>query len=223
MRKYLQSLSINTKILLLLINAFLLFPYIQNEDYLIGYSAFLIVLMIIYSIIYAKIKSFKSLKGIISLWLIGLIFFFIFSLVFLLNHWELSPGINLSTLMNKIIYLTLYPIRILGVFIIGFTFIEIISPIEFLKFGRAGFYLCYLFRSFQVSKEEMQQNKEMMEMRGQLPVQFKSFKDYELFFRNAPIIIALTIRNMMLWLFWSSHGFEKFKQKRIKKQRGTHK
>lgn len=221
MQKYLQSLSINTKLLLLLLNAFLLFPYIQNEDFLIGYSVFLILLIFSYSLIYAKIKSFKSLKGILSLWLIGLFFFFIFSLIFLLNNWEISPGINLTTLRNKIIYLTLYPIRILGVFLIGFTFIEIISPIEFLRYGQVGYYLCYLFRSFQVSKDEMLQNKVMMEMRGQIPLRFNRFSDYALFFKNAPLIIALTIRNMMLWLFWSSHGFEKFKKSKIKKQRGT--
>lgn len=93
----------------------------------------------------------------------------------------------------------------------GMSFIEIISPIEFLKYGKIGFQLSYLLRSFQVSMQQIAQNKKALEMMGEIPNDLKSLKDFVILIKKAPLILSLTIRNLMLWLFWSSHNFEKFK------------
>ncbi len=212
-KKRLKGMKLHWKTALLFIISFLLFPYMSSEAFIPLYSLFLLGFTFILAFVYYKLSSLKSLILVLKLWLIGLVFYVLFSLVFILNSWDISPTIRLTETKNQLLYLMIYPVRVLAVFFTGLSFIEIISPVEFLKYGRAGYGFCYLLRSFQVSKEQMIQNKRAMEMMGQIPSEFKSVKDYSLFIRKSPLIIALTIRNLMIWLFWSSHIFEKFKKR----------
>jgi hypothetical protein len=102
----------------------------------------------------------------------------------------------------------------------GMSFMEIISPIEFLRYGKIGFHISYLLRSFQVSMYQIDQNKKAMEMAGEIPRRYRSLSDYLLLIKKAPLILSLSIRNLMLWLFWSAHNFEKFKENfQIKKNK----
>ena len=146
-----------------------------------------------------------------KLWLIGLALYSIFALVFWLNNWSISPTLQINESKNVLLYLLSYPIRILAVFYIGLSFIELVSPVEFYNLGKLAF-IYALLRSFQVAKEQMLNNKKAMEIMGEIPESLKSISDYRLFLHKSPLIIALTIRNLMIWLFWASHQFEKLKK-----------
>ncbi|HOD54707.1 MAG TPA: hypothetical protein PKJ08_09290 [Candidatus Cloacimonadota bacterium] len=212
-KQYLKNLSLFWKVSFLIVVSFMLFPYMSSESLIPAYSLFLIAITFILAFLYYRLSSWRSLVIVMKLWLIGLVFYALFSLVFILNDWNISPTIQITETKNQVLYLLIYPVRVLAVFFTGLSFIEVISPVEFLKYGRLGYHLCYLLRSFQVSKEQMIQNKRAMEMMGVIPDTFTKAGDYKQFIRKSPLIIALTIRNLMIWLFWSSHIFEKFKNK----------
>ncbi|HOQ80217.1 MAG TPA: hypothetical protein PKZ69_04230 [Candidatus Cloacimonadota bacterium] len=217
LKNKLRHIDLRIKSSLLLLIGISLFPFLKSETYIAPYSIYLLSITLLLALLYYKVSSWKSLTFVLKLWLIGLVFYGIFALVFVLNNWNISPTIELTETKYTILYLLIYPIRVLAVFFSGLSFIEIVSPIEFLKYGRLGHQLCFLMRSFQVAKEQMMQNKKAMEMMGELPDTFKSFKDYQIFVKKSPLIIALTIRNLMVWLFWAAHQFELFKKGNNKK------
>jgi len=212
MKNKLRKINIYLKVFLLVIIGVSLFPYLKSETYISPYLAYLVFVNLFAEWLYYKLSSKQSLLFVFKLWLIGLALYSIFALVFWLNNWSISPTLQINESKNVLLYLLSYPIRILAVFYIGLSFIELVSPVEFLQFGKIGIYICFLLRSFQVAKEQMLNNKKAMEIMGEIPESLKSISDYRLFLHKSPLIIALTIRNLMIWLFWASHQFEKLKK-----------
>jgi hypothetical protein len=126
---------------------------------------------------------------------------------------------SLSTPLNKILYLSLYPIRMLGIFLNGFIFIQILSPVQFLKYGKFGLKIALVLRSVNFITDEFKKNRQALIMSGIIPDDEeikKNKKNILLMLKQSPLLITLTIRNLFLWIYWIIQYFKKIEKKELK-------
>ncbi len=206
-------IKLEIKVLFLIIVAFLLFPFFVTENNLITYCQFIAFFTVLLMVFNALFLGFKSFLSLVKLWFIGIFFYALIAIPLVFSKYPLTYSLILTGTKMRLLYVSLYPIRVLGVFLSGTIFIGAISPTEFLKYGKFGYYCAFFLRSVQVAGENIQANVRALKMTAEIneDSQLKTMISY---IHKSPQIISLTIRNMMLWLFWSSNHFEKIKKRR---------
>ena len=148
-----------------------------------------------------------------------MLFYVITSFIFYYADFPITPMLHLSTPLNKLIYLSIYPLRMLGIFISGFIFIQILSPVQFMKYGKTGFKIALILRSVNYIMDEFLKNKQALIMSGIIPDDFEIKKDKKnilIFIKKSPLLITLTIRNLFLWIYWFMQYYKKIERKELK-------
>ena len=151
----------------------------------------------------------RALKNILILWAIGVIIYLFFAVPRIYLGGMLSPYFTLNTLSERWFYSLLFPLLLLGSFIVGLIFIEIVSPLEFLRWGQVGFVLALLFRSFQHSIQVFQNTKTALLMRAEWPDENQGGKirTTYLMLKASPLLIRTSLRNIILyWFPWGLLG-----------------
>ncbi len=220
-RHQLRKLPLFAKFSFLILVAILFFGLILfiDKSQLVSYSYVISFLLIVIGIITRLVIGQRLFWVTINLWVIGYIAYLVFMIPYALTDFSISPFIVLDDNVTRWVYILGFPFRVLGIFFAGLVFIEITSPIEFLKFGTVGLYLAFLFRTVEYTKQVIWENIDALRMQGKWPEQSKGiirFREARLKIKHAPILIIVTFRNIICWsLPWAWLSFSRI-QKNLK-------
>lgn len=214
-RKFIKKIPLELKFFYLILMGFILFPFFIHENMLVDYSIFLLILTILLSCLNVILTGFRAYRTMLVLWFAGLLFYSLIALPLLYSNSPLTYSMTLHTFHDRVLYLSLYPLRVLNVFLSGMIFVNSLSPTEFLKYGKTGYYIGFFLRSVQVAGESLQSNVKALQMSGKI-CEKNYFSRFISTVQNSSLILTLSIRNMMIWLFWSSNHFEKIKKRNLK-------
>jgi len=147
----------------------------------------------------------KSFRVTLSLWLGGSVIYLLVALPLILRGVQPLTYLSLNPL-NLVLYYLSYPLRLLGVFFIGLIFMRVISPVEFLRWGRAGLQIALAFRAFEYSVNALEETRLALLIQGEWP----DFAGGRLSLslagkavKASPILVATTFRNIILWFPWA--------------------
>ena len=210
----LTMISIYIKIFLLIILGLLLYlsSLFITEDLMIIYFITLTIFVISVSFFCFLIIGKNLFIPMLTLWWIGTLIYFLVSIPIAYSNISLSPYILYINTTSRILFVTAHPIRLLGTFSIGLIFIKITSPIEFLRWGRVGLYVALLLRTIQYSTEKFTEIRIALLMQNKWPDNnnnYFQFNNAILTIKYAPILIAVTFRNIIQWFPWAWISFNK--------------
>jgi len=212
-RGQLERVPLFAKLSFMIFLAILFFPlfFFINETQLVGYSCFLLSLFIIMTILARLIIGQKSFWATIKLWTIGSIIYLFFAIPYTLAGLTLCPSLVLCEDVSRWLFVLGLPLRLLAIFFVGLTFIEITSPVEFLRFGIPGLYLAFLFRIIGYTKRALWETIDALRMQGKWPEEGKAiirFREAWLKIKHAPMLASVTFRNIICWFLpWAWLSF----------------
>lgn len=202
----LKRLSLPIKIILLITLGVVLFGShllvgAQNLDlYFIGLASMVLGLVWLGYWVLGK----KALKSTVILWGVGVVIYLCFAIPRIYSGGMLTPYFTLISIDERWFYSLLFPVILLGTFIVGLIFMRITSPLEFLRWGDFGFKLALIFRALQHSIQIFQSTKTALTMRGEWPDENGVGATW-LAFKSSPLLIGASIRNIIL--FWFPWGW----------------
>lgn len=211
----LRRINIWFKILILISGGcifFFLFPFIIKYRYF-SYGLFVISLFLA-GFFFTVMSGKRGLKIILSLWGVGTIVYFGIVFLFILKEKQPLPYVKLEK-PELIFYYFSYPLRLLGVFFTGLIFMQIVSPVDFSKWGRLGLYIALVFRSFEFSLERLEMTRVALIMEGLWPDPYERksvLKNIWIFFKGAVILVSTAFRNIILWFPWAWIVFNSIKK-----------
>lgn len=212
-------LPLGLKLSYLLINATVFFPVYIKEINFLKYFILMLSYIFFSTLIYKKLCGDKALFTVLALWFTGMLFYAITSVIFITFDLPVSFQVTFSNPLYKIFYMFLYPFRLLGVFITGLIFIQSLSPVQFLKFGKTGLKIAFILRAISFATDELQSNKQALIMSGLIPDDTEIKKDKKKtlhFLLQSPLLVTLTIRNLFMWIFWVIQYYKKLEDKEEK-------
>jgi hypothetical protein len=139
------------------------------------------------------------------LWGSGSILYLVIALILILRGVQPLPYLHMEPLQMALYYMS-YPFRVLGIFFIGLTFSQITSPAEFLRWGETGLKIALVYRAFEYSINSFEENRRALLIEGTWPEFLKGNRNYKMVFsiiRSAPVLVATTFRNIILWYPWA--------------------
>jgi len=206
MERALRKLPLVAKILFLVSGAalfFILFPF------LLGFGTpvyfFFCALLAGTGIVFYFVAGRRMFKITIWLWATGSVIYFCIAAVLILKGIQPLPYMQMNDL-NRILYYFSYPLRVLGIFFIGLIFSRITSPAEFLRWGEAGLKIALAYRAFEYSVNSFDDVRQALLIQGEWPdfrKRGRVFAKVILAIRGAPVLVATTFRNIILWFPWA--------------------
>jgi hypothetical protein len=196
-------------IALLLFLPNLLFYYISLKFYY-GFYAFFIAMLAGFGFVVIGKKSFIAM---LKLWAIGVVIYLLFAIPRIYLSVSLSPYFNFTSLTDRWLYSLLLPLILLGTFTASLIFIQIISPTEFLKWGRHGLEITLLMRALQHSAQVFNETKIALMLQNQWPDGGSSVFNLRaswLIIKSSPLLVSTALRNIILyWFPWGWLCFKK--------------
>ena len=204
MKRRLENISLFIKILFLLITAivFFFFVFFITESKLAMYFIFLLVIIGLMGFVCYMVTEQRTFWFTIKLWVIGSIIYLAVVIPYTFSGASLSPYMKLDDNVNRYLYAFFLPLRLLGTFFVGLTFLEVTSPTEFLKFGTVGQWIAFLFRIIEYAKQSFRESIIALRMQGEWPEEGKGFirfREAWLTIRQGPTLAIVTFRNIILW------------------------
>jgi len=182
---------------------FVLFPFLLRYGSIV-YIAFFILLLV-FGLLFRMVTNRKTFRITLWLWVTGSILYILVAIFFVIKGMQPLPYMHMERLA-MILYYFSYPFRILGIFFTGLTFVEITSPVEFIRWGKAGLSLALAYRAFEYSIASFNENRIALMIQGNWPDSADRVHKFRLFIqivRYAPVLIATTFRNLILWSPWA--------------------
>ena len=219
---YLEKLNLIVKLVLLMAGAvifFILFPFLLKYGFYV-YAPFF-ALLVLSGIIYRIVSGKKAFKVIMLLWAGGSIIYMIIAVFLIIKNIQPLPYLEMDRL-DMTLYYASYPLRVLGIFFTGLIFSSITSPVEFLGWGDFGLKVALVYRSFEYSANSFETNLKALIVQGEWPdfsKEGKNFRGSFLVLKYAPILVATTFRNLILWFPWAWICYNTLKRD-IEKRRG---
>lgn len=217
-RNQLRALPLFTKFLFLVLGGILFFGLILfiKKDHLLGYSCIIMFLLVLMGVITRLVVGRRLFRFTMGMWVVGYIAYLVFMIPYTLTDFPISPFMVLDDSFSRWLYVLGYPFRILGTFFTGSIFIGISSPVEFLRFGAAGLYIAFLFRTVEYTKEILWENIDALHMQGKWPEESRGilrFREAWLKIKYSPILIGITFRNIVCWaLPWAWLSFTRIQR-----------
>jgi hypothetical protein len=200
--KKLRELNIWIKIFILFVYSISLCPFFINDETFRTYSFLLFGIVIIMASLYRIVFGKKKFGNLFFSWLIGASIYILVSVFLIYSNYKLSPYLKLDNLTDRWIYTLALPIRILGIFIGGLFFIEVVSPIQFLKWKNFGYNLALLFRVIELSKQKIHETQIALLMQNDWPERggkFIRFGEAISIIKKCPKLVIVVIRNLLVW------------------------
>jgi len=206
----LKKLSLHQKLLILLFFAMLLLfsGFIISTANLQMYFFSLMLFVIILTLFCYLIIGKRSFKPVIALWFLGTVIYLLIAVFRIYHGGTLSPYLHLQSISERWLYSLILPLITLGTFSIGLIFINIISPIEFLIWGKFGLKIVLLLRALQHSIQIFQETKKALMMQNKWSEESNkivSIKGTFLAIKYSPLLIKTSFRNILL--FWYPWGW----------------
>jgi hypothetical protein len=204
MKKYLEDVSLYIKASFLLITTimFFFFVFFVSENKLTIYFAFLLAVIILMGCICYVITGKRTFWFTMKLWAIGTVIYLLIVIPYTFSGGSLSPYIKLHNNFNRYLYSFFLPLRLLGIYFIGLTFLEITSPTEFLKFGTVGQWITFLFRIIEFARQTFRESIISLRMQGEWPDEGRGivrFREAWLTIKKGPTLAIVTFRNIIIW------------------------
>ncbi len=202
----LKELNLVIKFLILVSGGacfFILFPFCLKYG-LFTYILFFLLLFI-FGAVFRIVSERRAFRVILWLWASGSIIYLIIATFLIIKGVQPLPYLKMDRL-NLIIYYISYPLRVLGIFFSGLIFAHITSPVEFLRWGRAGVKIALAYRAFEYSVNAFEENRIALLIQGVWPDfsnEKRSFKMIYMALKYAPVLVATTFRNIILWFPWA--------------------
>lgn len=182
---------------------FVLFPFLLK--YGVPVYIFFSALLTGTGIVFFFIAGKRLFKITVWLWASGSIVYFCIAAFLILRDVQPLPYVRMDDL-NRILYYFSYPLRVLGIFFVGLTFSKVTSPVEFLVWGEAGLKIALAYRAFEYSVASFDEVRQALVIQGEWP-DFKkrgnSLRKAVLAIRSAPVLVATSFRNIILWFPWA--------------------
>jgi len=181
---------------------FFLFPFLLRRG--IEKLWTLVPVLLVLGIFFRITAGRRTFRILLWLWAGGSVLYMIIAVVLILRNIQPLPYMTLQGPSLAFYYLS-YPLRVLGVFFVGLIFASITSPAEFIRWGETGLRIALAYRAFEYSVNSLDQVREALIVQGQWPEGGKGGSYGNLFrlIKNAPLLIAVTFRNIILWFPWA--------------------
>src|SRR3989304_7244862 len=204
MKKYLENISLYMKVAFLLLTTiiFFFFVFFISESKLAMYFIFLLIIILLIRCVCYIVTGKRTFWFTIKLWIIGSVIYLAVVIPYTLSGGLLSPYMKLDDNFNRYLYSFFLPLRLLGIYFIGLTFLEITSPTEFLKFGTVGQWIAFLFRIIEYARQTFRESIISFRMQGEWPEEGKGiirFREAWLTIRQGPKLAIVTFRNIIIW------------------------
>jgi len=210
LKRSLEKIPLCVKVLILIIIALCFFFFIKESD-LIIFSIFNLVVVAITGVVFYIIER-RTFWVTVKLWIIGTGIYLIFAIPLTYFGCPLSPFIKFQSATNRYLFSIFFPLRLLVIFFVGLIFVEITSPIEFLKFGKIGLWFAFFFRIIEYTKQLIIETMIVLQMQGEWPDEGKGLfqlREARLIKQYAPKLLAVVFRNIILWFPWAYLCFNK--------------
>ena len=182
---------------------FVLFPFLLK--YGVPVYIFFGILLTGTGIVFFFIAGKRLFKITVWLWASGSIVYFCIASILILRGVQPLPYVRMDDL-NRILYYFSYPLRVLGIFFVGLVFSRVTSPVEFLRWGEAGLKIALAYRAFEYSVASFDDVRQALVIQGEWP-DFKkrgnSLRKAASAIRSAPVLVATSFRNIILWFPWA--------------------
>jgi hypothetical protein len=203
---FLEKLNLILKLVLLMTGAvmfFILFPFLLKYGLKVYILFF--TLLILSGITFRIVAGKKAFKVIMWLWAGGSIIYLIIAFFLIIKGVQPLLYMKMDRL-DMILYYVSYPLRVLGIFFTGLIFSSITSPVEFLRWGGTGLKIALVYRSFEYSANSFETNMKALIIQGEWPDFSKDAKNFRgtfLVLKSAPMLVATTFRNLIMWFPWA--------------------
>jgi len=222
LRNYLENLHIIVKIIFLIFGAsifFILFPFLIRY----GKSIYIIFffLLLSFGLVFRIVSTKRVFRITLWLWASGAIIYIIIALFLILKNIQPLPYLKMDR-FSLILYYLSYPLRVLGIFFTGLIFSNITSPVDFLGWGELGLKIALSYRAFEYSVSSFEENRVALLIQDKWPdfsVRNKGFKIVFMVIKYAPVLIATTFRNLILWFPWAWICYNNIRKEIINKNR----
>lgn len=204
----LQKWSLPLKITLLALAAITIF--IANfllivmplHIYFLLFSGFTLMVLWLGYVVLEK----HTFRYVFTMWGIGCVVYLTIAIPRIYLGGMLTPYFVFTNIFDRWLYTLLLPQLILATLILGLTFVQVTSPVEFLRWRRIGPKIALLFRVLQHAEQAFYETKMALIMQGKWSDDSRkliSVRETWLKVRYAPLLIATTLRNIILhWLPW---------------------
>jgi len=202
----LENMHIIVKLIFLILGAtifFILFPFLLRYSKLVYVIFFLFLFLFGFS--FRIVSSKKVFRITLWLWASGALIYLIIAIFLVLKNVQPLPYIKMDR-FNLVLYYLSYPLRVLGIFFTGLIFSNITSPVDFLRWGEFGLKIALSYRAFEYSVSSFEENRIALLIQDKWPDSLekaKGIKTIFIFIKYAPVLIATTFRNIILWFPWA--------------------
>ena len=170
--------------------------------YFLLFSSFILLLLWLAYFVLEK----RTLRYIFKMWGLGGLIYLIIAIPRVYSGGMLTPYFVFTALGERWLYTLLLPQIVLAMLLLGLIFIRITSPVEFLRWRIIGPHIALLFRVLQQTEQVFYETKMALLMQNKWPEdkdKLFSFHDICLKLRYAPQLVAIVLRNIILyWLPW---------------------
>ena len=138
--------------------------------------------------------------------IMGTLVYMPFAIVNIYIGSSLAPGVSFDALSDRWFYILAYPLRVLGTLFAGLIFIRIVSPAQFVKWGRYGLLVALLLRTIEYAMDRIEETKMALAMQGKWPQEgtgLGRLREAWLKIRLGPTLIMVVVRNVFLWSPWA--------------------
>lgn len=211
----LSSLPLAYKLTWLAMMALLLFLpnlLLKHINLKFYYSAYIIMISVLTSFAFIIIGK-KAFLAMLKIWGVGVIIYLLFAIPRIYLTSSLTPYFNFINFTDRWLYSLLLPLLLLGTFTVGLIFIQITSPIEFLKWGHHGLKVTLLMRALQHAVQVFNDTKISLMLQNQWPdasSNIFNLRSSWLIIKSSPLLVSTALRNIILyWFPWGWLCLEK--------------
>lgn len=184
----------------------LLLKQIQLTIYFGFYTVIIVILIGWAFVIVGKKKFITTLK----IWGLGIVIYLFFAIPRIYLAGALTPYFNLVSITDRWLYSLLLPLLLLGTLMVGMIFCNITAPSEFLPWRYCGVKITLLMRALQHAIQICSETKVALMLQNKWPDTNSIFnlRNTWLIIRASPLLVSITLRNIILywfpwgWLCW---------------------
>lgn len=180
---------------------FISFCFVTEDRLIMFLSGDAIILVLLACLSY-YLLGHRVLALTLKTWALGLIPYALIAIPVLLSGLSVSPFASLESLCCRCLYVGSYPFRVLGVFLGGLIFVEILQPSQFLRLGTIGLVLAFLARIIEITIEDIFQTVDVLRMQGDWPESrggHSAVHRLSFAVRSSPMLVSVVFRNMIRW------------------------
>ena len=205
-RRTLRAAGLVAKVLVLLAVGYALFPFWKVGIPLWQYFVFAASLTLVLVLVYWRISERGDLRFMIGAWALGSALYLLIAVPFALLRVSPSPMLHDLSVFDGLLYSFLRPVALLGVLAASLSFVRFTSPIEFLPFGRPGYWCAVLLRSAEFAGQELRNTQVALLIQGEWPEagQYEPWwRHPRRVLRSGPILVGTAFRNLLMWGPWA--------------------